>query len=84
MKRERASGDEDNDSSLSEKSLEEEEDEEEDASFISSLDNEQVYLKYQQVCNINSFINTHKPDVYTNLLYDIRSILNFKWGKKIL
>ncbi|XP_056276759.1 neurabin-1-like isoform X2 [Pseudoliparis swirei] len=49
--RERASGDEDNDSSLSEKSLEEEEDEdeEEDASFISSLDNEQVYLKYQQI-----------------------------------
>ncbi|XP_034410436.1 neurabin-2-like isoform X2 [Cyclopterus lumpus] len=41
----RASGDEDNDSSLSEKS-EEEDDEEED---VSNLDNQQLCLKYQQI-----------------------------------
>ncbi|XP_068455177.1 neurabin-1-like [Clinocottus analis] len=46
---EKASGDEDNDGNLSEKSVEEEEDEEEDESFISSLDKYQLCLKYQQL-----------------------------------
>ncbi|XP_037643229.1 neurabin-1-like isoform X2 [Sebastes umbrosus] len=47
----RASGDEDNDGSMSEKSLEEEEDEEEeeDLSVLSGLDNYQLCLKYQQL-----------------------------------
>lgn len=51
MKRGSASGDEDIDGSFSGKSVEEEEeaDEEEDMSFISSLDNYQLCLKYQQV-----------------------------------
>ncbi|XP_078029360.1 uncharacterized protein LOC117271552 isoform X3 [Epinephelus lanceolatus] len=47
----RASTDEDTDGSLSERSLaeEEEEDEEEDVSLLSSLDNYQLCLKYQQL-----------------------------------
>lgn len=54
MKSGRASGDEDNDCSMSEKSLEEEEDEEEeeDLSVLSGLDNYQLCLKYQQVLYI--------------------------------
>ncbi|XP_029310096.1 LOW QUALITY PROTEIN: neurabin-1-like [Cottoperca gobio] len=47
-KSEKASGDEYNDGSLSEKSVEEEE-EEEDVSVLSSLDNYQLCLKYQQL-----------------------------------
>ncbi|XP_031710788.1 neurabin-1-like isoform X2 [Anarrhichthys ocellatus] len=49
--RESGSGDEDDDGSFSEKSVteEEEEDEEEDVSVISSLDNYQLCLKYQQL-----------------------------------
>lgn len=55
MKRGSASGDEDIDGSFSGKSVaeeveeEEEADEEQDMSFISSLDNYQLCLKYQQV-----------------------------------
>ncbi|XP_059199763.1 neurabin-1-like [Centropristis striata] len=53
-KRGKASRDEDNDGSMSEKSVveeeeEEEEDEEEDVSVLSSLDNYQLCLKYQQL-----------------------------------
>lgn len=57
LKRERRSSvDEDNDGSVSERDsifeeeeVEEDEDEEEDASVLSSLDNYQLCLKYQQV-----------------------------------
>ncbi|XP_042353104.1 neurabin-1-like [Plectropomus leopardus] len=50
-KKGQASGDEDTDGSLSEKSVaeEEEEDEEEDVAVLSSLDNYQLCLKYQQL-----------------------------------
>lgn len=55
MKRGRAGGDEDNDGTVSERGSlaeEEEEDEEEDVSVLSSLDNYQLCLKYQQVLYI--------------------------------
>lgn len=58
MKSGRAGGDEYNDSSMSERGSvaeEEEEDEEEDVSVLSSLDNYQLCLKYQQVLYISHF-----------------------------
>lgn len=61
MKGGRAGGDEDNDGSMSEwgsVAEEEEEEEEEDVSVLSSLDNYQLCLKYQQVLYIHhEFIN---------------------------
>lgn len=63
MKGGRASGDQYNDSSFSERGSmaeEEEEDEEEDVSFLSSLDSYQLCLKYQQVLDIqHAFIDLH-------------------------
>lgn len=59
------SGDEDTDCSLSERGSvaeEEEEDEEEDVSVLSSLDNYQLCLRYQQVLYIQYTQTTVRSD----------------------